>query len=53
MDNDLEHKVNMVVGLFVLSSLASTIFYGWHSVIVCIIGLLVLAAILQVLGGGK
>ncbi len=52
MDNNLEHIVSVVIGLFVIASLASAYFYGRYSIIVCIIGLFVLAAILQLFRGG-
>ena len=47
VDENLEHKINVVIGLFVLSCLACTIFYGPYMLIVCGIGLLVIAAILN------
>jgi ABC-type multidrug transport system permease subunit len=52
MDHDLEHRISVVVGLFVIASLASAYFHGWNSIVVCIIGLFVFAAILQMFCGG-
>ena len=52
MDNNSEHIVSVVVGLFVIASLASAYFYGWFSIVTCIIGLFVIAAILQLFRGG-
>ena len=47
MDENLEHKINVVIGLFVLSCLACTIFYGFDMIVVCVLGLFVIAAILN------
>ena len=52
MNNELEHKVIVVVGIFILSCVAATFFYGIYPVIICIIGLFVIAAILQLFRGG-
>ena len=52
MDNDLEGKVNVIVGTFVVVCLASAFTFGLDSIIACIIGLFVIAAILQVFRGG-
>ena len=47
MEENLEHKINVVIGLFVLSCLACTIFYGPYMLIVCVLGLFIIAAILN------
>ena len=47
MNNSLEHRINVVTGIFVLSCLAATLFYGWEVIVVCVLGLFVIAAILQ------
>ena len=52
MDNNTE-KVSVVIGLLVVASLASAFFYGCYPIIVCVIGLFVIAALLQLLGGGS
>jgi hypothetical protein len=52
MDSELKKKVNIAIGMFVLSCLVCTIFFGWQSIIACIIGLSVIAAILQIFRGG-
>lgn len=52
MDSNLEHQVSVVVGLFVISCLASAFFYGRYPIIVCVIGLFVIAALLQAFRGG-
>jgi divalent metal cation (Fe/Co/Zn/Cd) transporter len=52
VDNDLEGKVNVIVGTFVVVCLASAFTFGLDSIIACIIGLFVIAAILQVFRGG-
>ncbi len=53
MDNNLNDRINVVIGLFVIACLASTFFYGCYSIVVCVIGLFVIAALLQLLGGGS
>ena len=52
MDN-LEHQVSVVVGLFVIASLASAFFYGLYPIVICVIGLFLIAALLRVFGGGS
>ena len=52
MNENLEHKINVVVGIYVLSCLAASFYYGWYSIIVCAVGLFVMALLLQVLRGG-
>jgi cobalamin synthase len=47
VDENLEHKINVVIGLFVLSCLACTIFYGFDMIVVCVLGLFIIAAILN------
>ena len=49
----MEHHVIVVVGLFVIASLASAFFYGLYPIVVCVIGLSLIAALLQLLGGGS
>ena len=49
----MEHHVIVVVGLFVIASLASAFFYGLYPIVVCVIGLFLIAACLRVLGGGS
>ena len=52
MNDELEHKIHVVVGIFTLSCLVSTIYYGFDMIIVLFVGLFVIAAILQGFGGG-
>ena len=49
----MEHPVSVVVGLFVIASLASAFFYGIYPIVVCVMGLFVIAALLQLFGGGS
>ena len=49
----MEHPVSVVVGLFVIASLASAFFYGIYPIVVCVTGLFVIAALLQLFGGGS
>ena len=51
MDNDVEGKVNVIVGTFVVVCLASAFTFGLDSIIACVIGLVVIAAILQLFSG--
>jgi hypothetical protein len=53
MEDNMERHVIVVVGLFVIASLASTFFYGLYPIVVCVIGLILIAALLRVLGGGS
>jgi hypothetical protein len=53
MDSNLDHQVNVVVGLFVVACLASAFFYGPFSIVVGVVGLFVIAAILRVFRGGE
>jgi hypothetical protein len=53
MENNMEHPVIAVVGLFVIASLASAFFYGLYPIVICVIGLFLIAAILRVIGGGS
>jgi hypothetical protein len=52
VDNDLEGKVNVIVGTFVVVCLASAFTFGLDSIIACVIGLVVIAAILHLVCGG-
>ena len=52
MHSNLDHQVNVVVGLFVVASLATAYFYG-YSIIVCVIGFFVIAACLRAFRGGS
>jgi len=52
INNDLEHKLILIIGLFVVSCLASSLFYGWDMVIILVVGLLLFAAMLRAIGGG-
>ena len=52
MNENLEHKVNVVAGIFVVSCLATSFDYGWYSIVVCAVGLFVMALLLQALRGG-
>ena len=52
MDSNLEHQVRVVVGLFVISCLASAFIYGSYPIIVCVIGLFVIAVVLQAFRDG-
>ena len=49
----MEHPVSLIVGLFVIASLASAYFYGLYPLLVCVIGLFVIAACLRVFGSGS
>ena len=51
MHSNLDHQVNVVVGLFVVASLATAYFYGLYPVLVCVIGFFVIAACLRVFHG--
>jgi hypothetical protein len=53
MEDNMERHVIVVVGLFVIASLASTFFYGLYPIVVCVIGLFLIAALLRVFGGGS
>jgi hypothetical protein len=53
MENNMEHHVIVVVGLFVIASLASAFFYGPFSIVVGVIGLSLIVALLRVFGGGS
>jgi hypothetical protein len=53
MDSNLDHQVSVVVGMFVIACLASAFFYGGYSIIVCVIGLFLIAALLGVFRGGS
>ena len=52
MDSNLEHQVRVVVGLFVISCLASAYVYGRYAIVVCVVGLFVIAALLQAFRDG-
>ena len=49
----MEHPVSVVVGLFVIACLASAYFYGCYSIVVCVIGLFLIATLLGVFRGGS
>ena len=53
VDSEMMHGVHLIVGLFVLSCLASSYFFGWLSIAVCLAGLFVVAMILDAFDGGK
>ena len=52
MDDDSQLRISTVVGIFVLSCLALAFTFGLDSIIACIIGLVVIALILQLLSSG-
>ena len=52
VENNMEHPVSLVVGLFVIACLASAFFYGLYPIVTCVVGLLVIAALLQLFGDG-
>ena len=52
MDSNLDHQVSVVVGLFVIWCLASACLYGRYPIIVCVVGLFVIAALLQAFRDG-
>ena len=51
MHHDLERKLILIIGMFVVSCLASSLFYGWDMIVILVIGLLLFAAILRGIGG--
>jgi hypothetical protein len=53
MEDNMERHVIVVVGLFVIASLASAFFYGLYPIVICVIGLFLIAALLRVFGGGS
>jgi hypothetical protein len=53
MDSNLDHQVNVVIGLFAAACLASAFFYGPFAIVIGVIGLLVVAALLRAFRGGS
>jgi hypothetical protein len=53
MDNNLDHQIKLVIGLFAAGCLATAFVYGPFSIVVGVIGLLVIAACLRVFRGGS
>ena len=52
-DSDLEEMIFGLIGLFVLSCLVGTLFYGWSMVVACLIGLAGMGALLNAVSDSK
>ena len=47
MDRELTHKIHVVIGLFTICSIAASYYYGWYAIVVWLIGLFLIAALLN------
>lgn len=53
MNEDLTDKTAMIMGVFTISCLAGTQFYGWHAFITWLLGLFLFAALLKLVFGNR
>ena len=47
MDPQLTHKIHVVIGLFTISCFAVSFYYGWQVIVTLLIGLFLIAALLN------
>lgn len=50
MDPELTHKIHVVIGLFTISCFAVSFYYGWQAIVAWLIGLFLMAALLNAVG---
>lgn len=53
MDPELTHKIHVVIGLFTMSCFAASFYYGWQTIFVWLIGLFLVAALLNAVSRRK